>query len=78
MEGSARDALAYQSRLARQMEAEAIEEMRAGGVEIERPALAPFVPAVRPSVWDGVAERIPDGEALISRLMEEARRTAGR
>ena len=78
VEGSARDALAYQSRLARQMEAEAIEEMRASGVEIERPALAPFVPAVRPSVWDDVAERIPDGEALISRLVEEARRTAGR
>ena len=78
VDGSARDALAYQSRLARQMEAEAIAEMRANGVEIERPRVAPFVPAVRPAVWDELAERIPDGEALIARLVEEARRAAER
>ena len=45
---SAADALAYQSRVARQMETEAIEQMRANGVEISRPDLTPFAPAVRP------------------------------
>ena len=75
---SAADALAYQSELARQMEAEAIEEMRANDVEIARPDVSAFVPAVRPAVWDELAKRIPDGDALIRRLVEEARRTAPR
>ena len=73
---SAADALAYQSEVARRMEAEALAEMRAAGVEIVRPNLAPFVPAVRPSVWDELADRLPDGEALIARLVAEAERTA--
>ncbi len=75
---SAADALAYQSELARQMEAEAIEEMRANDVEIARPDVSAFVPAVRPAVWDELAKRIPDGDTLIRRLVEEARRTAPR
>jgi len=69
---SAADALAYQSEEARRMEAEAIEQMRAAGVEIARPDLAPFAPAVRPSIWDELGARLPDGEALIARLVEEA------
>ena len=36
---SAADALAYQSEVARQMEADALEQMRASGVEISRPNL---------------------------------------
>ena len=69
---SAVDALAYQSEEARRMEADAMEEMRAAGVEISRPDLAPFAPAVRPRIWEELAERLPDGEALIARLVEEA------
>ena len=73
---SAADALAYQSDVARRMEADAVEEMRASGVEISRPNLAPFAPAVRPRIWDELADRLPDGEALIARLVAEAERTA--
>ena len=71
---SAADALAYQSEEARRMEADAIEQMRAAGVEISRPDLAPFAPAVRPRIWNELADRLPDGEALIARLVEEAAR----
>ena len=73
---SAADALAYQSEVARRMEADALEQMRANGVEISRPAMASFAPAVRPRIWNELAERLPDGEALIARLAAEADRTA--
>ena len=71
---SATDALAHQSDVARRMEADAIGQMRAAGVEISRPDLALFAPAVRPRIWNELAGRLPDGEALIARLMEEAER----
>jgi len=71
---SAVDALAYQSDVARRMEADAIEQMRAAGAEISRPELAPFAPAVRPRIWNELADRLPDGEALIARLVQEAAR----
>ena len=71
---AATDALAYQSEAARRMEADAIERMRAAGVEVSRPELAPFAPAVRPRIWDELAGRMPDGEALIARLVEQAER----
>ena len=70
------EALAYQSEVARRMETEAIEHMRANEVEVSRPTLGPFTPAVRPRVWDELADRLPDGEALIQRLVDEARRTS--
>ena len=73
---SVADALAYQSEVARQMEADALEQMRANDVEISRPNLAPFAPAVKPRVWDELAARLPDGEALIARLVAEVERTA--
>ncbi|WP_420636903.1 TRAP transporter substrate-binding protein [Candidatus Palauibacter sp.] len=73
---AAADALAYQSELARRMEVDAVEEMRAAGVEISRPNLAPFAPVVRPRIRDELADRLPDGEALIARLVAEAERTA--
>ena len=73
---AAADALAYQSEVARRMEADALEEMRAHEMEISRPDLAPFAPAVRPHIWDELAARLPDGEALIARLVAEAERTA--
>ena len=71
---AAADALAYQSEVARRMEADALAEMRASGVEISRPDLAPFAPAVRPRIWDALAARLPEGEALIARLVAEAER----
>ena len=73
---SVADALAYQSEVARQMEAAALEQMRANDVEISRPNLAPFTPAVKPRVWDELAARLPDGEALIAKLVAEVERTA--
>ena len=73
---TAADALAYQSQVARRMEADALEQMRAAGVEILRPDLAPFVPAVSPLVRDELADRLPDGEALIARLVAEVGRAA--
>ncbi len=73
---TAADALAYQSEVARRMEADALDRMRAAGVEILRPDPEPFVPAVRPLVRDELADRLPDGEALIARLVAEAGRTA--
>ena len=76
LDRSATDALAYQSEVARRMEAEAIEAMRAHGVEISRPARAPFVPAVRPRIQNELAARLPDGAALIARLVAEAERAA--
>lgn len=76
VERSAADALAYQSGVVRRMEADALGQMRANGVEISRPDAGPFAPAVRPRIWDELAERLPDGEALIARLVAEAERTA--
>ena len=73
---SVADALAYQSEVARRMEADALEQMRANDVQISRPNLAPFAPAVKPRVWDELAARLPDGEALIARLVAEVERTA--
>ena len=78
LDRSVAEALAYQSQVARQMEADALDEMRANDVEISRPDLSPFEPAVRPAVWDELADRLPDGRALIGRLVEEVRRTAPR
>lgn len=71
---SAADALTYQSEIAHQMEADALEQMRANEVEISRPDLGPFIPAVRPAIWDELAGRLQDGETLITRLMEEVSR----
>ena len=47
---------------------------RREGIDKDRPDVAPFVPAVRPLVWDELARRLPDGEALIAKLVEEVRR----
>ncbi len=73
---SAADALAYQSQVAREMEADAIEQMRANGVEISRPDLTPFAPAVKPRIRDELAGRLPEGEVLIARLVAEVERAA--
>ena len=73
---AATEALAHQSEIARRMEADAIGEMRAAGVRISRPAPAPFAAVVTPRVRDALANRLPDGEALIERLVTEVRRAS--
>ncbi len=73
---SAADALAYQSEEARRMEADGIEQMRAAGVGISYPELGPFAAVVRSRIRDELAARLPDGEALIATLVEEAEREA--
>jgi C4-dicarboxylate-binding protein DctP len=74
VDDAAAQALAYQSEVARRMETDALEQMRVNDVEISRPDVASFVPAVRPHVWDELAARLPDGEALIARLVDEVGR----
>ena len=73
IEHSAADALAYQSEVARRLEAEGIEMMGEAGVTIARPPLEPFVLMVRPRVWDALASRLPDGEMLLERVQEALR-----
>ena len=74
LDQSVADALTYQSEVARQMEADALEKMRANDVEISRPDLTAFRPAVRPIVWDRLADRLEGGRALIAGLAVEVRR----
>ncbi len=71
---SVREALAHQSAVARRMEADALETMRAAGVTISRPDLAPFARAVRQGARDELADRLPGGGPLLARLMEEVER----
>ncbi len=73
---SATEALAWQSEMARRMEEEALEEMRAGGVLITRPDPGPFRDATGGRVRDQLAARLPGGEALLARLMAEVERAA--
>jgi len=75
---SSAEALAYQSEVARRMERDALEQMVANDVQIVRPDPALFVPAVRPQVWEELVTRLPDGEALIARLVDEVERSASR
>jgi C4-dicarboxylate-binding protein DctP len=73
---SAAEALAYQSEVARRMEADALEQMLVNEVEISRPDVTSFAPVVRPHVWDELAARLPGGEELIARLVDAVRRAA--
>jgi TRAP-type C4-dicarboxylate transport system substrate-binding protein len=74
IDDAAAEALAYQSEVARRMETDALEQMRANNVEISHPDVASFVSAVRPHVWDELATQLPDGEALIAWLVNEVGR----
>ena len=56
------------------MDAQAIERMRAAGVEISRPEPGAFTPAVILRIRDELADRLPEGEALTERLVREAER----
>jgi tripartite ATP-independent transporter DctP family solute receptor len=64
----AAEALAYQSEVARELEREALETMKAENVHISYPDPELFVPLVRPQVWEAVAARLPEGESLLERL----------
>ena len=57
------------------MEAQAIERMRAAGVEISPPEPGASTPAVIRRIRDEPADRLPEGEALIGRPVREAERT---
>ncbi len=73
---SAAESLAYQREVARRMEEDALNEMRAAGVRIVYPSPGPFEPLVKPGVWNELASRLPEGGALIQRLVEEVRLAA--
>ncbi len=71
---SAAEALEYQKTVAREMEAEAIEQMKAAGVTISYPPTDEFIPFARPSVWEDLAERLPGGSALLQWIEREVER----
>lgn len=73
----AKEALSYQSDVARELEGEALETMKAEDVVISYPDTEPFVPRVRPHVWESVTARLPEGESLHERL-EQALRAAAK
>jgi C4-dicarboxylate-binding protein DctP len=60
---SAADALAYQSRVSRQMTADAMRAMAEAGVTITTPTLDSFVDAVVPRVWNDLAGRLGQDDA---------------
>ncbi len=72
---AATESLGYQKMVAREMEAEALEQMKASGVTVTYPPAAPFVPVVRPTVWQDLAERLPGGRVLLEWLEREIDRT---
>jgi tripartite ATP-independent transporter DctP family solute receptor len=74
---SAAESLEYQKTVAREMETEAIEQMEEFGVMVTYPPTDRFVPFARPKVWDDLAERLPDGKALLERLEIEIDRVPG-
>lgn len=74
---SAAESLEYQKTVAREMEAEAIEEMKAAGVTVTYPSTEGFVPFARPTVWDDLAERLPDGRTLLEWLESEIDKIPG-
>ena len=77
LDRSAAEALEYQKVVAREMEAAAIEQMREAGVTIAYPSTERFVPFARPKVWEDLAERLPDGGALLEWLEREIDRIPG-
>jgi TRAP-type C4-dicarboxylate transport system substrate-binding protein len=72
---SAKEALAYQSEVARELEREAFKTMQAEEVVVTQPDLAPFKILVRPKVWELLAARLPDGRQHLERL-EQALKAA--
>jgi tripartite ATP-independent transporter DctP family solute receptor len=78
LDTSAAEALDYQRAVAREMEMEAIEQMKASGVSVAYPSTDEFIPVVRPRIWEDLAERLPDGKALLERLEREIDRVPTR
>jgi TRAP-type C4-dicarboxylate transport system substrate-binding protein len=71
LEISAAESLNYQKTVAREMETEAIAQMKAAGVAVTYPSIEEFAPVARPKVWEDLAERLPDGKALLEWLGNE-------
>ena len=74
LDRSAAEALAYQSEVARELERDAIAEMKSAGVVVSRPSLDAFEPVVRPRVWEELASRLEGGDELLERLRQEIER----
>lgn len=71
IELSAAEALSYQSQLAREMEKQSLEEMKHRGVSICYPSIEEFAPTVKPTVWDTLAMRLPNGRTLLEWIHKE-------
>jgi C4-dicarboxylate-binding protein DctP len=71
---SAAESLHYQRTVAREMETEAMEQMKASGVTVSYPPTERFAPVARPSVWEDLAERLPNGKAVLEWLEKEVDR----
>jgi TRAP-type C4-dicarboxylate transport system substrate-binding protein len=67
---SAKEALAYQSEVARELEREAFETMKAEKVVVSYPDPELFIPLVRPKVWEALSARLPDGQRLLEQLQK--------
>jgi tripartite ATP-independent transporter DctP family solute receptor len=65
---SAVEALAHQSRIARELEQKALQRMKDENVVITHPDLEAFIPIVRPEVWNEIVSGMPDGRKLLERL----------
>ena len=50
---------------------ENIEQMKGLGITVTSPATEEFFPVARPRIWEDLAERLPDGRALLRRLERE-------
>jgi tripartite ATP-independent transporter DctP family solute receptor len=73
---SAKEALAYQSEVARELEREAFETMKAEKVVVSYPDPNLFVSLVRPKVWEALAARLPDGQRLLEQLQQALNTTS--
>jgi len=71
LDDSAADSLAFQTSIARRMEREAIEKMKAAGVTVTHPATEEFIAAVQPQVWDRLASRLPNGRSLLDWVRQQ-------
>jgi tripartite ATP-independent transporter DctP family solute receptor len=70
LDQAGREALDYQSAVARRMDDEMLVEMKKAGVSVNEPDLKPFIEAVKPSVWNALQADIPDGARNIERLLD--------
>ena len=77
LERSAAEALEYQSKVARELERNAIAKMESAGVVVSHPSLDTFEGLVRHQVWKWLASRLDGGDELLERLQLETKRVRG-